>query len=186
MAIGIAIMVQGCTSDAGKSLITMALCRHLSNLGLKVAPFKAQNMSNNARVVAGGEIGTAQWLQAKAARVNPDVRMNPVLLKPESDVKSQVIVLGKANLEYSQMDWRFRSNLLWDVVSNSLHELLEEFEIVVIEGAGYRKYACSRISQCKSLIGRRYRSGWCLCTFIWHVFAPARKASKINSWLFTQ
>lgn len=136
MATGIAIMVQGCTSDAGKSLITMALCRHLSNLGLKVAPFKAQNMSNNARVVAGGEIGTAQWLQAKAARVNPDVRMNPVLLKPESDVKSQVIVLGKANLEYSQMDWRFRSNLLWDVVSNSLHELLEEFEIVVIEGAG--------------------------------------------------
>lgn len=93
-------------------------------------------MSNNARVVAGGEIGTAQWLQAKAARVKPDVRMNPVLLKPESDVKSQVIVLGKANLEYSQMDWRFRSNLLWDVVSNSLHELLEEFEIVVIEGAG--------------------------------------------------
>lgn len=136
MATGIAIMVQGCTSDAGKSLITMALCRHLSNLGFKVAPFKAQNMSNNARVVAGGEIGTAQWLQAKAARVKPDVRMNPVLLKPESNMKSQVIVLGKANLEYSRMDWRFRSNLLWDVVSNSLHELLEEFEIVVIEGAG--------------------------------------------------
>lgn len=136
MATGTAIMVQGCTSDAGKSLITMALCRHLANLGFKVAPFKAQNMSNNARVVAGGEIGTAQWLQAKAARVIPDVRMNPVLLKPESDVKSQVIVLGKANLEYSQMDWRFRSNLLWDVVSNSLHDLLEEFEIVVIEGAG--------------------------------------------------
>ena len=82
MATGIAIMVQGCTSDAGKSLITMALCRHLSNLGFKVAPFKAQNMSNNARVVAGGEIGTAQWLQAKAARDKPDGRMNPVLLKP--------------------------------------------------------------------------------------------------------
>ena len=127
MATGIAIMVQGCTSDAGKSLITMALCRHLSNLGFKVAPFKAQNMSNNARVVADGEIGTAQWLQAKAARVKPDVRMNPVLLKPESDVKSQVIVLGKANLEYSRMDWRFRSNLLWDVVSDSLKALLEEF-----------------------------------------------------------
>ena len=136
MATGIAIMVQGCTSDAGKSLITMALCRHLSNLGFKVAPFKAQNMSNNARVVADGEIGTAQWLQAKAARVKPDVRMNPVLLKPESDVKSQVVVLGKANLEYSQMGWRFRSNLLWDVVSDSLKALLEEFEIVVIEGAG--------------------------------------------------
>jgi adenosylcobyric acid synthase len=93
MAKGTAIMIQGCTSDSGKSLITMALCRYLSNQGFRVVPFKAQNMSNDARVVTGGEIGTAQWLQAKAARVAPDVRMNPILLKPQSDVNSQVIVL---------------------------------------------------------------------------------------------
>jgi adenosylcobyric acid synthase len=87
-------MIQGCTSDAGKSLITTALCRWYSNQGVKVAPFKAQNMSNNARVVSGGEIGVAQWLQAKAARVEPDVRMNPILLKPQSDTNSQVITMG--------------------------------------------------------------------------------------------
>lgn len=136
MTQGVAIMVQGCTSDAGKSLITMALCRYLSDQGYKVAPFKAQNMSNNARVVAGGEIGTAQWLQAKAARITPDVRMNPILLKPESDVNSQVIVLGKAHLEYSQIDWRGRSNLLWPIVQGAIQNLLNEYEVVVIEGAG--------------------------------------------------
>jgi adenosylcobyric acid synthase len=83
-----ALMVQGVSSGAGKSLITCALCRSLSRRGVRVAPFKAQNMSNNARVVDGGEIGTAQWLQALAAGVTPDVRMNPVLLKPESDIGS--------------------------------------------------------------------------------------------------
>lgn len=136
MAKGTAIMIQGCTSDSGKSLITMALCRYLSNQGFKVVPFKAQNMSNNARVVAGGEIGTAQWLQAKAARVTPDVRMNPILLKPQSDANSQVIVLGQVHFEYSQMDWRGRSKLLWPIVQDSLENLLNEYEIVVIEGAG--------------------------------------------------
>ena len=73
-------MVQGVSSGAGKSLIVCGLCRSLARRGVRVAPFKAQNMSNNARVVDGGEIGTAQWLQALAARVNPEVRMNPVLL----------------------------------------------------------------------------------------------------------
>ncbi len=85
------IMVQGVSSDAGKSLIATALCRWLRRRGALVAPFKAQNMSNNARVVDGGEIGTAQWLQALAAGVAADVRMNPVLLKPEADTRSQVV-----------------------------------------------------------------------------------------------
>src|SRR5574337_1615887 len=85
-----AIMVLGTSSGAGKSWLTTALCRHYSNQGLKVAPFKAQNMSNNARVVAApggglGEIGSAQYFQALAARATPDVRMNPLLLKPEAD-----------------------------------------------------------------------------------------------------
>ncbi len=80
-----ALMICGTTSGAGKSLLVTALARYYARRGLKVAPFKAQNMSNNARVVAGGEMGSAQYLQALAARRIPDVRMNPVLLKPETD-----------------------------------------------------------------------------------------------------
>src|SRR5438128_9782920 len=93
------LMVQGTSSWAGKSLIATALCRHLARAGVRVAPFKAQNMSNNARVVDGGEIGVAQYLQAVAARTEPDVRMNPVLVKPEGMTRSQVVVLGRPNPE---------------------------------------------------------------------------------------
>ena len=92
-----ALMVQGVSSSAGKSLLVTALARALRRRGIDVCPFKGQNMSNNARVVAGGEIGTAQYLQALAAGLEPDVRMNPVLVKPEADDRSQVIaVLGRA------------------------------------------------------------------------------------------
>jgi adenosylcobyric acid synthase len=129
-------MIQGCTSDAGKSLITTALCRWYSSQGVMVAPFKAQNMSNNARVVSGGEIGVAQWLQAKAARVEPDVRMNPILLKPQSDTFSQVITLGKADLELTKSPWQGRSQKLWPIARQALHELVDEYELVIIEGAG--------------------------------------------------
>ena len=94
-----ALMVQGVSSSAGKSLVTTALARALRRRGVDVVPFKAMNMSNNARVVAGGEIGTAQYLQAVAAGVEPDVRMNPVLVKPEGDARSQVVVLGRARLQ---------------------------------------------------------------------------------------
>src|SRR5437667_9815326 len=85
-----ALMVQGTSSWAGKSLIATALCRHLARCGLRVAPFKAQNMSNNARVVDGGEMAVAQYLQAVAARTEPNVRMNPILVKPEGMTRSQV------------------------------------------------------------------------------------------------
>ena len=87
-----ALMVQGVSSWAGKSLVATALVRFFARRGIRVAPFKGQNMSNNARVVAGGEIGVAQYLQALAAGVEPDVRMNPVLVKPEGDTRSQVVV----------------------------------------------------------------------------------------------
>ncbi|TDE12652.1 cobyric acid synthase [Jiangella asiatica] len=130
-----AVMVQGCTSWAGKSLLTTALCRWYARQGLRVAPFKAQNMSNNARVVAGGEIGVAQWLQAGAAGVEPDVRMNPVLLKPEHG-GSQVVVLGRVDHELSRRPWRERSEHLWPTVERALTELLDTYDLVVIEGAG--------------------------------------------------
>ena len=205
------VMVLGTSSGAGKSWIATALCRHYANQGLKVAPFKAQNMSNNARVVAGadgavspseagdgggghpaagplprrgaapsglraaapgsparawtarrgagsdssaackasapcaagergghilGEIGSAQYFQALAARAVPDVRMNPLLLKPEADTHSQVVLLGQVSDALSQMPWRGRSEKVWPQIAAALDALRAENDVVVIEGAG--------------------------------------------------
>jgi len=133
---GRAIMVCGATSGAGKSFLVTALARWYARRGFKLAPFKAQNMSNNARVVADGEMGAAQYFQALAARCIPDVRMNPVLLKPEKDTHSQVIVLGTRRDDLACIPWRTRSEHLWPTVRASLEALLAENELVVIEGAG--------------------------------------------------
>ncbi|HEX8754258.1 MAG TPA: cobyric acid synthase [Solirubrobacterales bacterium] len=131
-----ALMVQGTSSWAGKSLVATALCRHFARRGVRVAPFKAQNMSNNARVVAGGEIGVAQYLQALAAGVEPDVRMNPVLVKPEGMTRSQVVLRGVADRRIGALPWRERAPHLRPAVEESLASLREEFELLVIEGAG--------------------------------------------------
>ena len=131
-----AVMVLGTTSGAGKSWLTTALCRYYARQGLKVAPYKAQNMSNNARVVAAGEIGSAQYFQALAAHATPEVRMNPLLLKPEKDTQSQVILMGLVNAELSKMQWRERSASVWPVVAGALDELMRDNDVVVIEGAG--------------------------------------------------
>ena len=131
-----AVMVLGTTSGAGKSWLTTALCRYYARQGLKVVPYKAQNMSNNARVVVGGEIGSAQYFQALAARATPEVRMNPLLLKPEKDTQSQVILMGQVHAELSKMPWRERSALVWPEVARALDELMAENDVVVIEGAG--------------------------------------------------
>jgi adenosylcobyric acid synthase len=129
-------MIQGASSSAGKSVLTTALARAFARRGVDVVPFKAQNMSNNARVVSGGEIGVAQYLQALAACVEPDVRMNPVLVKPEGDDQSQVVVLGSADLGLSRLPWRARSEVLWRPICESLAALRDEHELVLIEGAG--------------------------------------------------
>lgn len=135
------VMVLGTTSGAGKSWLATALCRWYARQGLKVAPFKAQNMSNNARVVAGpegawGEIGSAQYFQALAARARPDVRMNPLLLKPEADTQSQVVLLGQVSEELSALPWRGRSPRVWPQIAAALDQLRAENDVVVIEGAG--------------------------------------------------
>jgi adenosylcobyric acid synthase len=137
----VCVMVLGTTSGAGKSWLTTALCRHYARQGLKVAPFKAQNMSNNARVVAGaaggqGEIGSAQYFQSLAARAEPDVRMNPLLLKPEADTRSQVVLMGEVSRELSDMPWRGRSEKVWPAITAALDALREAHDVVVIEGAG--------------------------------------------------
>ena len=134
-------MVLGTSSGAGKSWIATALCRHYANRGLKVAAFKAQNMSNNARVVAGvgnewGEIGSAQYFQALAARAVPDVRMNPLLLKPEADTHSQVVLMGQVSPELTALPWRGRSAHVWPRIAAALDALRAENDVVVIEGAG--------------------------------------------------
>ena len=141
MSLAPCVMVLGTTSGAGKSFLATALCRWYANAGLKVAPFKAQNMSNNARVVATpegevGEIGSAQYFQALAAKTRPDVRMNPVLLKPEADTRSQVVVRGQVRRDLAAVPWHERSALLWPHAEQALHELRESHDVVVIEGAG--------------------------------------------------
>lgn len=136
-----AVMVLGCTSGAGKSWLATALCRWYARQGLRVAPFKAQNMSNHARVVAlpgggWGEIGSAQYFQALAAGMAPDVRMNPVLLKPEADTRSQVVLMGRVRDDLAAVPWRERSALLWPAAQAALGELRTAFDLLVVEGAG--------------------------------------------------
>lgn len=130
------VMVLGTTSGAGKSWLATALCRWYARRGLKVAPFKAQNMSNNARVVAGGEIGSAQYFQSLAARAEPDVRMNPLLLKPERDTHSQAVLLGQVSEELTAMPWRGRSARVWPAIAAAFDELRAGNDVLVIEGAG--------------------------------------------------
>ncbi len=130
-------MVQGTSSGAGKSLLTAALCRVYARRGVRVLPFKAQNMSNNAAVTpCGGEIGRAQALQARAAGVEPRPEMNPVLLKPLADTRSEVIVLGRRDPALTALPWTERKAALWEVVRRSLAAVRADADLVVIEGAG--------------------------------------------------
>src|SRR5260370_31137196 len=131
-----ALMVQGTSTSAGKSLITTALARAIHRRGIDVVPFKAQNMSNNARLVKGGDIGRAKYLQALAAGVEPSGLMNPVLGKPEGDNRSQVVILGKPDLELSRLPWRSRAPLLWPVIERSMRQLLAKHDLLLVEGAG--------------------------------------------------
>ncbi|WP_145264194.1 cobyric acid synthase [Planctomycetes bacterium Pan216] len=130
-------MVVGTSSSVGKSLLVAGLCRVLSRRGIRVAPFKAQNMSNNAAVCDdGGEIGRAQELQARAAGIRPTVAMNPVLLKPQADATSQVIVRGRPWTTLRARDFYRRKRELWSIVIESLESLQAAYDLILIEGAG--------------------------------------------------
>jgi adenosylcobyric acid synthase len=132
-----ALMLQGTGSDVGKSVLVAGLCRVLANRGLSVLPFKPQNMSNNAAVtVDGGEIGRAQALQAIAARVEPHSDMNPVLLKPQADRTSQLIVHGKVRGTLGTGNFRSARGALLDEVMASYGRLRQACDIVLVEGAG--------------------------------------------------
>jgi adenosylcobyric acid synthase len=131
------LMFQGTGSDVGKSLVVAGLCRLLANRGVSVRPFKPQNMSNNAAVTAdGGEIGRAQALQARAARVAPSVDMNPVLLKPQSEVGSQIVVQGRVVGTAKAREYQARKPQLMAYVLDSFAKLREQCDIVLVEGAG--------------------------------------------------
>lgn len=131
------LLVAGTTSDAGKSIVTTGLCRAFARRGVKVAPFKAQNMSNNSMVCAdGSEIGRAQWIQALAAGVEPDSLMNPVLLKPGGDRRSHVVVRGRPAGEISSAEFIGGRRHLWEAAHSSYDELSARFDVVVCEGAG--------------------------------------------------
>jgi adenosylcobyric acid synthase len=132
-----ALLVAGTTSDAGKSVLVAGLCRWLARRGVKVAPFKAQNMSLNSMVtVDGAEIGRAQAMQAAAARTEPTAQMNPVLLKPGSDRRSQVVVLGHPVAEVDAVEYAAHKDRLREVVRDSLDGLRSRYDVVVCEGAG--------------------------------------------------
>ncbi|MBW6393971.1 MAG: cobyric acid synthase [Thermus sp.] len=131
-----ALIIWGTGSGVGKSLITAGLLRHFRRLGLRAAPFKAQNMSNHSRVVAGGEMASAQWLQAVAAGTEPDPRMNPILIKPMGLEGSQVVVLGRVDPLLSRLSWKERRPHLEAPVREALEALGKEFDVLVLEGAG--------------------------------------------------
>lgn len=133
------IMIQGTSSDVGKSYVTTALCRILANKGYKVAPYKSQNMSNNSYVTYDGkEIGRAQGVQAEAAKAEPNVYMNPILLKPMADTKSEVVLLGEVFRPFDGRGYRekFAMEKGIEVIKESLNYIEENYDAIVIEGAG--------------------------------------------------
>jgi adenosylcobyric acid synthase len=131
------LMIQGTSSSAGKSLLTAALCRIFARRGVRVAPFKAQNMSNNAAVCPdGSEIGRAQAVQAAAAGIEPHADMNPILLKPEADAHCQVVLGGRAWRSLPAREYYQHKAALWSAVTGALDRLRAGYELVIIEGAG--------------------------------------------------
>ena len=134
---GKVVMLQGTGSSVGKSLLVTGFCRVFAQDGYRVAPFKAQNMSRNSGVTPDGlEIGRAQVAQAQAAEIEPEVEMNPVLVKPEGNATAQLVSMGKMAGKLQAYEYMTRREVLWKSIRDSLDSLRSRFDIVVIEGAG--------------------------------------------------
>jgi cobyric acid synthase CobQ len=181
-----ALMIQGCNSGAGKSLIAAAFCRIFRDEGIDVAPYKAQNMSLNSAVTAGGlEIGRAQAVQAAACGLEPDARMNPVLIKPESDRGSQIVLMGKPYGRYQAQEYYKRHKLMRDTARSAYDGLASERELIILEGAGspaeinlkkhdFVNMAAARHAGARVLLVGDIDRGGVFASFIGHVatFAP--------------
>ena len=142
-----ALMIQGTGSHAGKSLLVTAFCRIFKQMGYRVAPFKAQNMALNSFITEeGGEMGRAQVVQAEAAGVTPSVDMNPVLIKPQSDIGAQVIIQGKVVGNYSAVEYHSYKKEAIKIVKESYKRLAKKFDLILIEGAGTIKHIPKPIS----------------------------------------
>jgi adenosylcobyric acid synthase len=147
MKIAPAIAILGTGSEVGKSIVTTALCRILVKKGLRVAPFKAQNISNNSGVTPEGlEMGRAQIVQAEAAKISPHVDMNPILLKPTSDIGSQIVLHGKVMTENWASEPNDKKNVLFSKACNSLDRLRKAYDVIVMEGAG----SCAEVNLMKN------------------------------------
>ena len=193
-----ALMFQGTSSNAGKSVLTAALCRILLQDGYRVAPFKSQNMSLNSFVTRdGGEMGRAQVVQAQACRLDPDVRMNPVLLKPSSDTGGQVIVRGRpvGNMDVNQYI-AYKPQALARV-KEAYDSLAGEFDVIVLEGAGspaevnletprHRQHAHGRIRRRAGPAGGRHRPGRRLCLLCRHHGSPGRMGTPAGGRVYRQ
>lgn len=156
---GKVLMVQGTSSSVGKSLLVAGLCHLFARRGVRVAPFKAQNMSNNAAVCPdGSEIGRAQATQALACGLEPHVDMNPVLIKPEADSRSQVIVMGRAWKTLEARDYYPKKDFLWKKVIGALERLRTQYELVIIEGAGSAAELNLRAGDIVNMAVARYAS----------------------------
>ena len=154
---GKVLMVQGTSSSVGKSLLVAGLCHLFARRGVKVAPFKAQNMSNNAAVCPdGSEIGRAQATQAYASGLEPQVDMNPVLIKPEADSRSQVVVMGRPWKTLDARDYYPKKDILWKEVTSALDRLQAQYELVIIEGAGSAAELNLRASDIVNMAVARY------------------------------
>ncbi|MBW1835947.1 MAG: cobyric acid synthase [Deltaproteobacteria bacterium] len=131
------IAILGTGSEVGKSIVTTALCRYFANRGINVAPYKSQNMSNNSGITPEGlEMGRAQIVQAEAARIPPHVDMNPILLKPTSDVGCQVVLLGKAIANTSAVEYHTKKEHLFSSACAALNRLRADHDLIIMEGAG--------------------------------------------------
>lgn len=194
-----ALMFQGTGSDVGKSLLVAGLCRAFVRRGLKVAPFKPQNMSNNAAVTRdGGEIGRAQALQARACGLDLSVHMNPVLLKPQTDIGSQVVVQGVVVGNCSARDYVKLKPTLMPKVLESFHKLAEEADLILVEGAGSAAEVNLRASDIANmgfaeaadipviLIGDIDRGGVIASLVGTHVLLPETERARIKGYLINK